>query len=49
MSRYLIDQIEGHANIEVLRRAQVSGLEGRDEVLEAVRWRLGANGQRCGG
>ena len=45
MSRYLIDRIEGHANIEVLMRAQVSGLEGRDGVLEAVRWRLGSNGQ----
>jgi thioredoxin reductase (NADPH) len=45
MSRYLVDRIEGHTNIEVLRRAQVSGLEGRDGILEAVRWRLGANGQ----
>jgi thioredoxin reductase (NADPH) len=45
MSRYLIDRIEGHANIEVLTRAQVCGLEGRDGILEAVRWRLGANGQ----
>jgi thioredoxin reductase (NADPH) len=25
MSRYLVDRIEGHTNIEVLRRAQVSG------------------------
>ena len=42
MSRYLVDRIEGHTNIEVLRRAQVSGLEGRDGILEAVRggWRL---------
>jgi thioredoxin reductase (NADPH) len=45
MSRYLVDRIEGHANIEVLTRAQVSGLEGRDGILEAVRWRLGSNGQ----
>jgi thioredoxin reductase (NADPH) len=45
MSRYLIDRIEGHANIEVLTRAQVTGLEGRDGVLEAVRWRVGPNGQ----
>jgi thioredoxin reductase (NADPH) len=45
MSRYLVDRIEGHANIEVLTRAQVSGLEGRDGILEALRWRLGANGQ----
>jgi thioredoxin reductase (NADPH) len=45
MSRYLVDRIEGHANIEVLTRTQVSGLEGRDGTLEAVRWRLGSNGQ----
>jgi thioredoxin reductase (NADPH) len=45
MSRYLVDRIEGHADIEVLTRAQVSGLEGRDGILEAVRWRLGSNGQ----
>ena len=45
MSRYLVDRIEGHTNIEVLTRAQVSGLEGRDGILEAVRWRLGINGQ----
>jgi thioredoxin reductase (NADPH) len=43
MSRYLVDRIEGHANIEVVTRAQVSGLEGNDGILEAVRWRLGAN------
>jgi len=45
MSRYLVDRIEGHANIEVLTRTQVSGLEGRDGILDAVRWRLGSNGQ----
>ena len=45
MSRYLVDRIEGQANIEVLTRTQVSGLEGRDGILEAVRWRLGSNGQ----
>jgi len=45
MSRYLIDRIEGNANIEVLTRAQVTGLEGRDGILEAVRWRVGSNGQ----
>jgi thioredoxin reductase (NADPH) len=39
MSRYLVDRIESHANIEVVTRAAVSGLEGRDGFLEAVRWR----------
>ncbi|MGB8630571.1 MAG: FAD-dependent oxidoreductase [Xanthobacteraceae bacterium] len=45
MSRYLIDRIEGHANIGLLTRAQVTGLEGHDGILEAVRWRVGPNGQ----
>jgi thioredoxin reductase (NADPH) len=44
MSRYLIDRIEGLPNVEVVTHAQVTGLEGRDGMLEAVRWRLGANG-----
>ncbi len=39
MSRYLVDRIEGHANIDVVTRAAISGLEGRDGLLEAVRWR----------
>jgi len=41
MSRYLIDRIAGLSNVEVLTHAEVSGLEGRDGVLEAVRWRRG--------
>jgi thioredoxin reductase (NADPH) len=39
MSRYLIDRISGLANVEVLTRTQVSGLEGADGMLHAVRWR----------
>ena len=39
MSRYLVDRIAGIANIEVVTRAEVSGLEGRDGMLEALRWR----------
>src|SRR6266568_4381237 len=39
MSRYLVDRIKGLANVEVLTRAQISGLEGHDGMLEAVRWR----------
>jgi thioredoxin reductase (NADPH) len=39
MSRYLVDRISGLANIEVVTRAEVSGLEGRDGALEAIRWR----------
>jgi thioredoxin reductase (NADPH) len=39
MSRYLVDRISGLANIEVVTRAEVSGLEGREGMLEAIRWR----------
>ncbi len=46
MSRYLVDRIEGLANIEVVTGAQVSGLEGRDGILEAIRWHT-ANGQQA--
>jgi thioredoxin reductase (NADPH) len=42
MSRYLVDRIAGLPNVEVVTRSQVSGLEGRDGVLEAIRWRNGA-------
>jgi thioredoxin reductase (NADPH) len=39
MSRYLVDRIAGLPNVEVVTQATVTGLEGRDGVLEAVRWR----------
>jgi len=39
MSRYLVDRVEGLANVEVLTKTQISGLEGNDGMLEAVRWR----------
>ena len=42
MSRYLVDRINGISNVEVVTQAQVSGLEGRNGTLEAVRWRLAA-------
>jgi thioredoxin reductase (NADPH) len=45
MSRYLIDRIEGLTNVDVVTRAQVTGLEGRDGILEAIRWRVGTNGE----
>jgi thioredoxin reductase (NADPH) len=44
MSRYLVDRIAGLANVEVLTQARVSGLEGSDAMLEAIRWRQGASG-----
>jgi thioredoxin reductase (NADPH) len=40
MSRYLVDRIRGLANVEVVTQAQISALEGRDGLLEAVRWRI---------
>jgi thioredoxin reductase (NADPH) len=45
MSRYLVDRIESLPNIELVTGAQVTGLEGSDGVLQAVRWRLAATGQ----
>ena len=39
MSRYLVDRISGLPNVEVLTRTQVTGLEGSNEVLQAIRWR----------
>jgi thioredoxin reductase (NADPH) len=45
MSRYLVDRIAGLSNVEVVTRAQISGLEGRDGMLEAIRWRQGAAGE----
>ena len=40
MSRYLVDRIESLPNVEVVTRTQVTGLEGSDGVLEAIRWRV---------
>jgi thioredoxin reductase (NADPH) len=45
MSRYLVDRIAGLANVEVVTQAQVSGLEGNDGMLQAIRWRQGASGK----
>jgi thioredoxin reductase (NADPH) len=45
MSRYLVDRIAGLSNVEVVTQAQVSGLEGSNGMLEAIRWRQGAAGE----
>jgi thioredoxin reductase (NADPH) len=45
MSRYLVDRIGSLANIEVVTGATISSLEGRDGVLDAVRWRQRSTGQ----
>jgi thioredoxin reductase (NADPH) len=42
MSHYLVDRIAGLTNVEVLTQTKVTGLEGRDGVLEAIRWRQGS-------
>jgi thioredoxin reductase (NADPH) len=39
MSRYLVDRIAGLSNVEVVTRTEVTGLEGSDRMLEAIRWR----------
>src|SRR5215212_10055782 len=43
MSRYLVDRIEGLPNVEVVTGAQVTGLAGRDHMLQAIRWRAGSS------
>lgn len=43
MSRYLVDRIEGLSNVEVLTRTNVTGLEGHDGMLDAIRWRQGTS------
>jgi thioredoxin reductase (NADPH) len=45
MSRYLVDRILGLANVEVVTGATVTGLEGRDGMLQGLRWQIGATGQ----
>jgi thioredoxin reductase (NADPH) len=39
MSRYLVDRISALNNVEVMARTDVIGLEDRNGMLEAVRWR----------
>ena len=45
MSRYLVDRIASLPNVKVVTGAQVSGVEGSNGILEAVRWRIGATGE----
>jgi len=44
MSRYLIDRIAALPNVEIVTHAQISGLEGKSGMLEAIRWRQGPSG-----
>lgn len=45
MSRYLVDRVRGVPSIEVVTGATISALEGRDGVLNAVRWKLRDSGE----
>jgi thioredoxin reductase (NADPH) len=39
MSGYLVDRVTGLENVEVVRQANITGLEGENGFLEAVCWR----------
>jgi thioredoxin reductase (NADPH) len=39
MSRYLVNRITGLPNVQVLTQTSITGLEGHNGVLEAIRWR----------
>src|SRR6516225_1300874 len=43
MSRYLVERIRGLANVEVVTGVTITGLEGRNGMLEAVRWQIGGD------
>ena len=45
MSRYLVDRITGLGNVEVLTRTALTGLEGSNGALAAVRWRQAGGDQ----
>jgi thioredoxin reductase (NADPH) len=47
MSSYLVDRINGLPNVEVLLQTAVTGLEGRDGVLEAITWKGPGGERRC--
>jgi thioredoxin reductase (NADPH) len=39
MSAYLVERLEGLANVEIVTGAEIVALEGREDSLEAIRWR----------
>jgi thioredoxin reductase (NADPH) len=39
MSQYLVDRIRALPNVTVLTETEVSGLEGKNDLLKSVRWR----------
>jgi thioredoxin reductase (NADPH) len=42
MSRYLVDRIHALPNVELLTDTTVTGMESREGMMEALRWRTGA-------
>jgi len=45
MSRYLVDRIAALPNVEVISQTEVTALEGKDGMLEAIRWRSTSSGE----
>jgi thioredoxin reductase (NADPH) len=45
MSQYLVDRIEGLPNVEVLTQTTITGLEGTDGILSAIRWSSDMSGE----
>jgi thioredoxin reductase (NADPH) len=45
MSRYLVDRITGLPNVEVITRTSLTGLEGENGALQALRWRADGGGE----
>jgi len=46
MSRYLVERVNGLANVEVLTQTEVCTLEGADGILSAVHWRHTKTGEK---
>jgi thioredoxin reductase (NADPH) len=45
MSHYLVERLEGLANVDIVIGAEVTALEGEGGALEAVSWRDRASGR----
>jgi thioredoxin reductase (NADPH) len=45
MSRYLVERITARPNVEILSETTVTGLQGRDGILEAIRCRSHRSGE----
>jgi thioredoxin reductase (NADPH) len=45
MSRYLVERITARPNVEILTETTVTGLEGQDGILEAIRCRSHRSGE----